>query len=71
MNKEEKLKLIGTITKVEANGFRVELEDTGTEIFAYKSGHLRKYKISILVPDKVEVEIGGYDLERGRITRRL
>ncbi len=49
--------------------FRVLLDD-GRLILAYLSGKMRKFRIRVLVGDKVEVfedKYGG----KGRITRRL
>lgn len=49
--------------------FRVSLDD-GRLILAYLAGKMRKFRIRVLVGDKVEVfedKYGG----KGRITRRL
>jgi translation initiation factor IF-1 len=49
--------------------FRVSLED-GRIMLAYLAGKMRKFRIRVLVGDKVEVfedKYGG----KGRITRRL
>jgi len=50
--------------------FRVILED-GTTILAYLAGKMRLHHIKILPGDRVTVEMGPYDDERGRIVRRL
>jgi len=50
--------------------FRVKLDD-GRELLAYASGKIRKYRIRILLGDKVTVELTQYDDKRGRIVRRL
>lgn len=50
--------------------FRVKLKD-GKEILAMLSGKMRMHRISILLGDKVTVEMTPYDENRGRITYRL
>lgn len=50
--------------------FRVELED-GTIVLCHLSGKMRMNFIKILPGDRVLVEMTPYDLEKGRITRRL
>jgi translation initiation factor IF-1 len=61
----------GEITNVLPNQtFKVKLEN-GHEIVAYTNGKLRQFKIRMILGDKVRVEIGPYDLSKGRITYRL
>jgi len=50
--------------------FKVKL-DNGHTILAHISGKIRKNFIRILPGDKVIVEMTPYDLEKGRITKRL
>ncbi|MDP2873854.1 MAG: translation initiation factor IF-1 [bacterium] len=50
--------------------FRVTMPD-GPEVLAQISGRLRKFKIKILVGDRVRIEMSNYDLTRGRITYRF
>jgi translation initiation factor IF-1 len=50
--------------------FRVELPN-GHRILAHASGKMRINFIRVLPGDRVKVEISPYDLNRGRITRRL
>ena len=49
--------------------FRVRLDD-GKEIIAHLAGKLRIYRIKVLPGDRVTVEMGPYDTERGRIVYR-
>ena len=49
--------------------FRVELGDVRL-ILAHASGKMRRFRIRILVGDKVKVEVSPYDPNRGRITYR-
>jgi len=51
--------------------FKVRLPDEQkTEVLAYLSGKMRKYRIRILPGDTVTVEMSPYDLTKGRITYR-
>ena len=68
--KEETLVLNGVVTEcLPQTKFRVELE-TGQEIIAYNAGRLNKFRIKIILGDKVQVELSLYDLTQGRIIRR-
>ena len=70
MGKEESLELEGTVTEVLRNSnFRVELEN-GHIVLATPAGKMRKFRIRILVGDRVTLEVSPYDLDRGRITFR-
>lgn len=49
--------------------FRVQL-DGGEPILCYLAGKLRIHKIKILPGDRVTVELGDYDQQKGRIVYR-
>ncbi len=69
--KEQKIKLKGTITDVLQGGqFNVLLEN-GISVMANVSGKIRIHRIQILKGDTVEVELSPYDLTRGRIVYRI
>ena len=70
MAKEEKTILQGRISKIEKNGYFVDL-DIGGDIFAYSSGNIKRFKINLTVGDEVEVEVSPYDLTKGRLIKRL
>jgi len=68
--KEEKIELDGEVTESLRNGmFLIEL-DNGHETTGYIAGKMRRYRIRILLGDRVKVELSPYDLKRGRITYR-
>lgn len=70
MPKEETLQFEGTVTEVLRNSnFRVRLENDHI-VLATAAGKMRKFRIRILVGDRVTVELTPYDLDRGRITFR-
>ena len=70
MAKEELLEFEGVVTEVLPDGnYRVKL-DNDHEVLAYMSGKMRKFRIRILLGDRVRVEMSPYDLTRGRISYR-
>lgn len=61
----------GIVEEALANAnFRVKLTN-GHIILCHISGKIRKNFIRILPGDKVIIEMTPYDLEKGRITKRL
>jgi translation initiation factor IF-1 len=50
--------------------FRVEL-DNGHETLAYLGGRLKRYRVRVLLGDRVRIEFSPYDLTRGRIVYRI
>ncbi|MGB1361539.1 MAG: translation initiation factor IF-1 [Alphaproteobacteria bacterium] len=70
MAKEELIQFQGTVIENLPNAmFRVELEN-GHVIIAHNAGKMRKFRIRVMVGDKVDVEMTPYDLTKGRITFR-
>lgn len=70
MTKEEVLQFTGTVSEALPNAtFRVKLEN-GHEILAHTSGKMRKFRIRVMIGDKVDVEMTPYDLTKGRIAFR-
>lgn len=71
MAKEGILEFEGSIVEVLPNQmFKVELEN-GHVVTCYTGGKMRQFKIRLVAGDKVRIEMTPYDLEKGRITRRL
>lgn len=71
MNQKQEQKSIGTITEALPNAmFRVLLDGAENPMIAYLSGKMRKFKIKVLIGDKVEVLLDPYG-GKGRITRRM
>jgi translation initiation factor IF-1 len=70
MSKENEPRVTGTIIESLPNTtFRVEGPD-GKLILAYLSGKMRRFRIKVLVGDKVEV-VTDQNGDKGRIERRL
>jgi translation initiation factor IF-1 len=71
MTKDKEIKQVtGIITEAYPDTrFKVELDD-GSEMQAYLAGKMRKFRIKVLIGDRVVVEIDPYG-GKGRIVRRL
>ena len=69
--KEEKIEMEGEIIESLRNRmFRVRL-DNGHELIGYTAGRMKRYRIRMLLGDRVRIELSPYDLDRGRIVYRL
>ncbi len=61
----------GIVTEALPNAmFRIQFEGQTDEEIAYLSGRMKRFRIRILVGDKVEVKIDEYG-GKGRIVKRL
>jgi translation initiation factor IF-1 len=70
MAKEESVELEGVVSEfLPSTTIRVAL-DNGHTILATLAGNMRRFRIRVLVGDRVKVEVSPYDLTRGRITFR-
>jgi len=68
--KNDAIEMDGTVVDALPNTqFKVKL-DNGHELLAYTGGKMRKFRIRILLGDRVRVEMSPYDLTRGRISYR-
>jgi translation initiation factor IF-1 len=68
--KEQSVELEGIVSDVlPSTTFRVAL-DNGHSVLATLAGNMRRFRIRVLVGDRVKVEVSPYDLTRGRITFR-
>ncbi|MCH7791721.1 MAG: translation initiation factor IF-1 [Planctomycetes bacterium] len=72
VKQDDKFTLDAVVTEALPNTmFKVRLPDEAqTEILAYLSGKMRKFRIRILPGDTVTVEMSPYDLTKARITYR-
>jgi translation initiation factor IF-1 len=68
--KEATIEMEGEVVEALRNGmFRIVL-DNGHETIGYTAGRMRRYRIRIMLGDRVKVELSAYDLKRGRIVYR-
>jgi len=71
MSKQESISVIGVITEALGNSiFKAKLVN-GHEVIAHLSGKIRLNNIQILPSDSVMIEMSPYDMQKGRIVRRL
>ena len=69
--KEQKIEFEGEIVESLRNRmFRIRL-DNGHEVIGYTSGRMKRFRIRMLLGDRVRIELSPYDLQRGRIIYRL
>ena len=69
--KEEKIEMEGEVTEaLRGRMFRIQL-DNGHETLGYLAGRLKRYRIRVMLGDRVRIELSPYDLSRGRIVDRL
>jgi translation initiation factor IF-1 len=70
-DKEEKIEMEGEIIESLRNRmFKIRL-DNGHEMLGYTAGKMKRYRIRMLLGDRVRIELSPYDLDRGRIVYRL
>jgi translation initiation factor IF-1 len=68
--KEEKIELDGEVVEaLRSSTYRVSVEGRH-EVLCYTAGKMRKFRIRIVVGDRVRIELSPYDLSRGRIVYR-
>ena len=71
MSKEDTIQVKGVVQNVLPNAhFDVKLEDADTNVLCHISGKIRKNNITILMGDRVDIEMSVYDLSKGRIVYR-
>ena len=70
MAKEDSFTVVGEVTEALPNAmFRIQLE-SGQELLGHLAGKLRMHKITIIIGDRVDVEMSVYDAKKGRIVYR-
>jgi translation initiation factor IF-1 len=70
MPKGDAVEMDGTVIDALPNSqFTVRL-DNGHELLAYTVGRMRRFRIRILLGDRVQVQMSPYDLTRGRVSYR-
>ena len=68
--RDDHIKLEGVVTNVFAGGqFEVET-DGGTKVRAQLCGRMRKFRIRVILGDRVTVALSPYDLTHGMIVYR-
>lgn len=71
MAKQDHIELDGVVEDVMAGGlFKVKL-DSGLIVLSHLAGKMRKFRIRIVLGDRVKVAVSPYDPSRGRIIYRM
>ncbi len=70
MARDDHIEMEGKVIEVMAGGlFKVETDD-GLEVLAHLAGKMRRYRIRVVLGDRVTVAVTPYDPTRGRIIYR-
>jgi translation initiation factor IF-1 len=70
LKNEDVIEMEGVIQEALSNGmFKVRL-DNGHEVLGHLAGRMRRFRIKVLLGDRIKIELSPYDLSRGRITFR-
>jgi translation initiation factor IF-1 len=68
---DEKIEFEGEVTEaLRGRMFRIQL-DNGHEALGYLGGRMKRYRIRLMLGDRVRIELSPYDLKRGRIVYRF
>ena len=70
MPKEDHIQLEGKVSAASGGGHYQVVLENGITILAKLSGKMKRFKISIIVGDKVTVAVSPYDPTHGFITHR-
>jgi translation initiation factor IF-1 len=70
MARDDHIEMEGKVIEVMAGGlFKVETDD-GLAVLAHLAGKMRRYRIRVVLGDRVTVAVTPYDPTRGRIIYR-
>jgi translation initiation factor IF-1 len=70
MSRDDLIRVEGKVSEATGGGNYVILLDNGVSVTARLSGKMKKFKIRILVGDRVTVGVSPYDPSHGLITHR-
>lgn len=71
MSRDDLVEMSGTVTNVMVGGNFEVVTDEGHKILARLSGRMRRFRIRVVLGDKVKVGVSPYDPNRGLITHRV
>jgi translation initiation factor IF-1 len=70
MSKDDLIEFEGTVTEVLTGGlFRVQIDENHLDL-AHLAGKMRRFRIKVVLGDRVTVGVTPYDPSRGRIVYR-
>lgn len=67
---EDLIEMAGSVTQVFPGGNFEVVTEEGLKVSAHLAGKLRRFRIRVVLGDKVTVEVSPYDLTKGRIIFR-
>jgi len=67
---DDLIEIEGKVKEVYPGGTFIVETDAGTDVQAHLAGKLRKYRIRVVLGDRVTVAVSPYDLTKGRIVFR-
>lgn len=70
MASDDLIEIDGVVKEVYPGGAFLVVTDAGTEVHAHLAGRLRRYRIRVVLGDRVKVAVSPYDLTRGVIKFR-
>ncbi|MDB5037962.1 MAG: infA [Bacteriovoracaceae bacterium] len=71
MARDDLVRMDGKISETKGQGNYFVILDNGQSVGARLCGKMRRFKIKIVVGDKVTVALSPYDITHGLITQRL
>ena len=70
MASDDLIEIEGVVEEVYPGGTFLVKTEAGTNVHAHLAGKLRRYRIRVVLGDRVTVAVTPYDLSKGRITFR-
>ncbi len=70
MASDDLIEIDGVIKEVYPGGAFLVETDAGSEVHAHLAGKMRRYRIRVVLGDRVTVAVSPYDLTKGRIVFR-
>ncbi len=70
MASDDLIEIEGMIKEVFPGGHFLVQTEAGSEVHAHLAGKLRRYRIRVVLGDRVTVAVSPYDLSKGRIVFR-
>ena len=71
MSRDDLVRFDGQVSDLSGGGNYVVKLDNGVTVLARLSGKMKKFKIKVLIGDRVTIGVSPYDPTHGLITHRL
>jgi translation initiation factor IF-1 len=71
MSRDDLVRIDGKVTEMSGGGTYVVLLDQGATVTARLCGRMKKFKIKVIVGDRVTVGVSPYDASHGLILHRV